>query len=42
MDKAVTVNKRTNWTVVDGESLTEMTDGEWNNLLLHRYIVFAR
>uniref|UniRef100_A0A0N5AYX4 Cation_ATPase_N domain-containing protein n=1 Tax=Syphacia muris TaxID=451379 RepID=A0A0N5AYX4_9BILA len=40
--RSTALKKRTNWTVVDGESLTKMNDGDWNDLLEHKYIVFAR
>jgi hypothetical protein len=35
-------NAQVDWTVVLGESLAQMSAEEWDKLLRHRYIVFAR
>lgn len=39
---SVDVWNRTDWTVVLGESLAGMDSTQWDNLLKHKYIVFAR
>jgi sodium/potassium-transporting ATPase subunit alpha len=30
------------WTTIHGERLPDLSEGDWNQLLAHRYIVFAR
>uniref|UniRef100_A0A183C2C6 Cation_ATPase_N domain-containing protein n=1 Tax=Globodera pallida TaxID=36090 RepID=A0A183C2C6_GLOPA len=36
------LSTKVDWAIVLGESLAQMSPGEWDRLLAHRYIVFAR
>ena len=42
MEEAKLSNPQVDWTIVLGESLAQMSAEEWDRLLAHPYIVFAR
>ena len=40
--KNAVVEPDTDWTTIHGERLPDLSQGDWDQLLAHRYIVFAR